>query len=131
MNFFFRISKPSVQQKKKSPLKNTIMNVNTNFSVIKIIIKNDSKPSSSINFKKKNPQHKNFKIFSLIKKIFAAKKYHQFGQPSKNQNVEKKKWKKFFPPDYFNYYSIDDALLFVCALWYEKKKQKREKVIYM
>jgi len=49
------------------------MNVNTNFSVIKIIIKNDSKPSSSINFKKKNPQHKNFKIFSLIKKSLQQK----------------------------------------------------------
>ena len=72
------------------------MNVNTNFSVIKIIIKNDSKPSSSINFKKKNPQHKNFKIFSLIKKsLQQKKKYHQFGQPSKNQNVEKKVKKVF------------------------------------
>ena len=71
------------------------MNVNTNFSVIKIIIKNDSKPSSSINSKKEKPQHKNFKIFSLIKKSLQQKKYHQFGQPSKNQNVEKKVKKVF------------------------------------
>jgi len=74
MKFFFE--SPNHQcSKKKSPLKkNTIMNVNTNFSVIKIIIKNDSKPSSSINSKKEKPQHKNFKIFSLIKKSLQQKK---------------------------------------------------------
>lgn len=74
------------------------MNVNTNFSVIKIIIKNDSKPSSSINSKKEKPQHKNFKIFSLIKKSLQQKKISSVWTTIKKPKCRKKSEKSFFLP---------------------------------